>query len=327
MDKRYQVFVSSTFEDLREERSAAIEALLRIDCIPAGMELFPAADDDSWTLIKSVIDDCDYYLVIVAGRYGSISPGTTRSYTHLEYEYALEIGKPTIALIHSKPGELAAGKCERSEEGRKRLEEFRADLRKKNCRLWADRAELVSGVFTGVQHLKKTRPAVGWVKSNAVPDSAKDELLRLRGQVDTLDFALAAACSRNAPDDVDQLAKGAETTRLSVQYPDEAAEWKDVRWDDIIRAVLPQTYGGGASARDVASALVGLMETETRKPESSATLSRSDYGKVMNQLVALGLVEPRPHPHAITETQWFATPYGQKVGSRMVSIKKAEAPF
>ena len=44
MDKRYQVFVSSTFEDLQEERKEVMQALLELDCIPAGMELFPAAN-------------------------------------------------------------------------------------------------------------------------------------------------------------------------------------------------------------------------------------------------------------------------------------------
>lgn len=42
MDKRYQVFVSSTYEDLREERGAVMQALLGLDCIPTGMESFPA---------------------------------------------------------------------------------------------------------------------------------------------------------------------------------------------------------------------------------------------------------------------------------------------
>jgi Domain of unknown function (DUF4062) len=37
------------------------------------MELFPAANDDQWTLIQRVIDDCDYYLIIIAGRYGSVA--------------------------------------------------------------------------------------------------------------------------------------------------------------------------------------------------------------------------------------------------------------
>ena len=64
MNKRYQVFVSSTYEDLQDERREVMQALLELDCIPAGMELFPASNDDQWTLIKRVIDDCDYYLLV-----------------------------------------------------------------------------------------------------------------------------------------------------------------------------------------------------------------------------------------------------------------------
>jgi hypothetical protein len=73
VDNRYQTFVSSTFLDLQEERTEVMQALLLLDAIPAGMELFPAANEDQWTLIKKVIDDCDYDIVIVAGRYGSES--------------------------------------------------------------------------------------------------------------------------------------------------------------------------------------------------------------------------------------------------------------
>lgn len=52
MEKRYQVFVSSTFLDLQEERQEIMQALLELDCIPSGMELFPAANEDQWSLIK-----------------------------------------------------------------------------------------------------------------------------------------------------------------------------------------------------------------------------------------------------------------------------------
>lgn len=51
MDKRYQVFVSSTFIDLQEERRHVMQALMELDCMPSGMELFPATDDDQWSLI------------------------------------------------------------------------------------------------------------------------------------------------------------------------------------------------------------------------------------------------------------------------------------
>jgi hypothetical protein len=72
MDKRYQVFISSTFIDLKDERQAVLRAILELDHMPAGMELFPAADDSAWQLIKDVIDASDYYVLIIGGRYGSL---------------------------------------------------------------------------------------------------------------------------------------------------------------------------------------------------------------------------------------------------------------
>lgn len=48
LERRFQVFVSSTYLDLREARGEVMQALLELDCMPAGMELFPAANDDQW---------------------------------------------------------------------------------------------------------------------------------------------------------------------------------------------------------------------------------------------------------------------------------------
>src|SRR3954470_23293143 len=100
---RHQVFVSSTFLDLKEERAAIVSALLQLEAFPAGMELFPAADDDAWTLIKRVIDESDYYLLVIGGRYGSTEPETEISYTEMEFDYAVAEGKPIMAFLHSDP--------------------------------------------------------------------------------------------------------------------------------------------------------------------------------------------------------------------------------
>jgi nucleoside 2-deoxyribosyltransferase len=114
MGKRYQVFVSSTYQDLREERQEVIQALLELDCIPSGMELFPAADEDQWSLIKKVIDDCDYYIVVIAGRYGSIGPDG-KSYTQMEYEYAVQKQIPVMAFLHENPGSISVIKTDQTE--------------------------------------------------------------------------------------------------------------------------------------------------------------------------------------------------------------------
>jgi len=72
-NKRFQVFVSSTFDDLKEERSHVFDTITRMNYIPAGMEFFPAYDEDQLDFIKTIIDDSDYYAVITAGKYGSES--------------------------------------------------------------------------------------------------------------------------------------------------------------------------------------------------------------------------------------------------------------
>src|SRR5258708_29322574 len=101
--KRLQVFVSSTFSDLREERQAAVEAILSAGHIPAGMELFAAGDESQMEVIKQWIDESGVYLLILGGRYGSIDPKSGKSYTQLEYEYALDNGKPLFAcVIHNQ---------------------------------------------------------------------------------------------------------------------------------------------------------------------------------------------------------------------------------
>ncbi len=166
MDRRYQVFVSSTYTDLIEERQHVMQALLELDCIPAGMELFPAADDDQWTLIKSVIDESDYYLVIIAGRYGSLSNNGI-SYTQQEYEYALNKGKPTIAFLHKDPGKLIDERTEKTDEGKILLRKFREQVQKRMCKHWTTPDELGSVVSRSLVQLIKRKPGIGWIRGDA----------------------------------------------------------------------------------------------------------------------------------------------------------------
>src|SRR5712691_3936553 len=97
--RKLQVFVSSTYTDLREERQAAVEAILTAGHIPAGMELFTAGDESQMQAIKRWIDESDVFLLILGGRYGSIEPSSQKSYIHLEYEYAIEQKKPYFAIV------------------------------------------------------------------------------------------------------------------------------------------------------------------------------------------------------------------------------------
>jgi hypothetical protein len=100
MEKVYQVFVSSTYEDLISERNEVLRVLLKHDCFPSGMELFYAADEDQLSIIKRVIDEIAFYVLIVGNRYGSIYSKTGVSFTETEYDYAVSQGIPVLAFIN-----------------------------------------------------------------------------------------------------------------------------------------------------------------------------------------------------------------------------------
>lgn len=98
MNKKLQVFVSSTYTDLIEERQAAVEAILDAGHIPAGMELFKAGKSQMET-IRKWIDESDVYMLILGGRYGSIEEESGLSYTELEYRYAISKNMPVISIV------------------------------------------------------------------------------------------------------------------------------------------------------------------------------------------------------------------------------------
>ena len=62
---RYQVFISSTYLDLKEARQEVLHSLLDLDCIPVGMELFSASSEEQFEYIKKEINDTDYYVLIL----------------------------------------------------------------------------------------------------------------------------------------------------------------------------------------------------------------------------------------------------------------------
>ncbi len=285
MEKRYQVFVSSTFRDLELERQEVMHALLELDCIPAGMELFPAANETQWNLIKKVIDDCDYYLLILGGRYGSIGPEGV-SYTEMEYRYALATRKPTIAFLHRSPRKIIADNSESSLEGKERLQAFRTAVEKKLCKHWETPQELGSVVSRSLIQLIKSTPAVGWVRANELADrEATMELLQLRRKVDELQAELSRA-RISAPKGSEGLAQGEEehTVRFSFSATApgayDSSSWSasfSPTWNEIFGSIAPLMIHE-APEPTLKSALDSYVETENierlREDKKLADLER-----------------------------------------------------
>lgn len=168
MEKRYQVFISSTFADLEEERKGVMEAIIELNCFPAGMEMFPATDKEQFEYIKSVIDKSDYYVIIVAGRYGSIADDGV-SYTEKEFDYAKGKGIPILAFLKKNIKTLSAEKTESEPKNRKKLQKFRDKVKKNRIvKHWDTKDELKYQLHSSLSKAFDAYPQIGWIRADAI---------------------------------------------------------------------------------------------------------------------------------------------------------------
>ncbi|PJE31345.1 protein of unknown function [Pseudooceanicola antarcticus] len=176
-DKRYSVFISSTFEDLKDERRAVQDTVISAGDFPVQMEYFPATDEAAFDLIKSLLDKCDYYLLIIGGRYGSLDADGL-SFTHKEFRYALSRNIPVMVMLNGARGKIPVERTEATDAGKQRLEEFIAEASNGRTRkTWSTIGELQAAVLAALIHAKQTKPATGWMRGDAVASAdALEEL-------------------------------------------------------------------------------------------------------------------------------------------------------
>jgi hypothetical protein len=179
--KRYQVFISSTFEDLKAERRAVQDVVISTGDFPVQMESFPAADEDQFEFIKSLIDQCDYYVLIIAGRYGTVSDDGL-SYTHKEFRYAVSKDVPVLVMLHGNRGEIVDGKCEQTDAGKQLLSEFITEAEKGRLRkTWTTLDGLKLAVREALDNAKRTKPRIGRLRGDSVASlDALEELNSVR---------------------------------------------------------------------------------------------------------------------------------------------------
>ncbi len=188
MDKKYQVFISSTFKDLYEERKKVLDLLLMADCIPAGMEAFVATDEEQFNVIKKVIDLCDYYILIIGGRYGSLNEGTGISYTEMEYNYAISKGIPVLVFCIDDSVELDISKKETDAIKNGKLAEFKSRaMRNRLASVWKDSSDLVGKVAISIMRAKQEIDRPGWHRGGEFDQTEYlKQIVKLKKQNDIL---------------------------------------------------------------------------------------------------------------------------------------------
>ena len=351
MDKRYQVFISSTFTDLIEERQAVLKAVLELDHMPAGMELFPAIDDTAWQLITDVIDASDYYVLIIGGRYGSLDE-TGISYTEKEYDYAVSANKPVIPLLHKNPDNLPRGKTETDETAWKKLQEFRLKIENNHtCVYWNSPDDLKAKVIVGLTSTVKRYPAIGWIRSDEVPTEATlADVLAMKTRISELEAALNRART-SPPPGTDDLMQGSDSFELRVNISSKPIK-ADIfapynryqstispTWNDIFAAVAPvminelrETELRKAFRRYFEMISRDEFETDDifhNQTIESLYFENSDIDTCLVQLRALGLICISERKRSVTDTTtyWTLTPYGDQLMVQLRALRKTPIEY
>lgn len=184
-DKKLQVFVSSTYIDLIEERQAAVESILKAGHIPAGMELFTTGSESQWKVIKRWIDESDVYMLILGARYGSIDPDTGKSYTQMEFEYAIEINKPLFSIVLSEKFIDAkvekSGKSVLEKDNGIKLSEFSNLVKSNLVEFCNDAKDIKLIVSNALAEMSYDKSLVGWIRGDQGVNNAvlAEEMARL----------------------------------------------------------------------------------------------------------------------------------------------------
>lgn len=329
MDKRYQVFVSSTFADLQQERSKVIQTIMELDCIPAGMEIFPAIDEEQFEFIKRVIDDCDYYILIIGGRYGTLSEDGI-SYTEKEYNYAIQKGIKVMAFIHSKPDEIPLGKSEKDKTLRDKLDNFRTTVSTNRLiKFWTTADELPGLVALSLSKTIKTYPATGWVRANmtAGPEVYK-EMSDLRKENQELKNLMnqKTITETVVDNEIANLDDKLNVSGTYYRYKYGSSNWQlELTWGELFSLISPYLLEN-PSDNSIKDTITNTLYKKTSDPYTTGTpsLNDQDFQTIKIHLKGLGLI----NLDYLNTTKggkglfWSLTEIGNKLLLQLRTVKK-----
>lgn len=323
------------------------------------MELFPAADDDAWTLIKRVIDESDYYLLVIGGKYGSIDPDENLSYTEMEFNYAVAQKKPVMAFLHGDPDAMPVTSAEIDPDKRKRLSAFRKNVQgSKHVRYWTSTEGLAGQVALSFNRFTRLYPSPGWIRADrATSTESIVALAEAHSEIEDLKRQLESLKS-SAPAGTEKLSQGEDLFVLPTltEYLYHGPKGNDIdsdfwahvptTWNEILGAVGPQLLSE-VEQEELREAihewlivskrltLEGLIHEHLKKEKvkwdesaeyypTKVKIDNEDLGTILVQLKATGLIQRSVRKRSVTDngSYWTLTPYGENETIKIRAIKK-----
>lgn len=317
MSKKYQIFISSTFEDLREEREALIKIILQLGDIPVGMEMFNAGDDEQWRIIQSHISTIDYYAVVVAHRYGSVGTDGI-SYTEKEYEYAKSLGVPIIGFLIDPNAPWDHKKKENTNQDK--LEAFKEKVQSKMVNYWKNKDELTAKFVTSLVSAKTTHPRDGLVPASKISSQEVfQKMTALTVENEDLKKELQKYKTDENPKVVQMFAL-LRTNEDKIKYKFESgSRWshsypvKFLRLFDVIAPKLSE----GASFEQIYKYLPMMINPTNKKLHKEVPIPFNYLEIIFSKFMALGLVSGDKTSYHLT--QFGEEVYGYSVREKFIS--------
>ncbi len=292
--KKYQVFISSTYTDLIEERKKVQEILLMADCIPAGMEAFVAANDEQFEVIKKVIDLCDYYVLIIGKRYGSINQATGISYTEMEYDYAVSQNIPVLVFSIDENIELQEDKVETDPIIIEKLKTFKERaMNNRLASIWKNQGDLAGEVAIAIMKAKNEIVRPGWVRgSDFNPEenlkkinNLQEENKRLSDENAELQKSLEEFTNVNADLEFDD-------AKLHISYKNYGGNYtsyKDITLKEIFAFVSINLINVSVSSSGLEDYIAQAVGASSSVYLTDKTIAK----KIYNQFIALNLMHTK----------------------------------
>jgi hypothetical protein len=336
-EKRYQVFVSATYSDLQSERHLLTQILPTLGCLPCGLELNPSAIG-AWSAIKRLIDESDYYLLLVGSRYGSLSPSGV-SFTHMEYVYATTKQKPILVLMHEAPEARPVELQEQTPEGRLKLRDFRQLIQRGLTAPWSDERSLEMTLRQQLPELIRARPMPGWVRANQISNPQLErENQALVQRLEELERERDEWLGKG--DDLGQLAQGRDIVDVSYRCKayaagncEEVAVRSQLPWNALFLSFAP--YMSQPQHEDFMAAKLAervqetaLKDVQASRPKTHAVtdiaLAPLCFNTIKIQFRTLGLIRRVPRPED-ARVWWQLTTAGEKLMTTLMAVRKSAA--
>lgn len=324
MSAKYQVFVSSTYRDLTEERDLVIKAILEMGHIPVGMEMFSAADEEQWNVIKKQIDQSDYYVVVVAHRYGSCDSAGL-SYTEKEYDYAVSQGIPTLGFVLEEGTSWPKDKSDTDRSTVKKLKIFKEKVKSKPVSFWKNGEDLYGRCSIALMKAFNAYPREGWVRASQAQDAASaKEIVRLSAENADLRSRLGvfeAAADVDAAIDKSITIMRANKRKISV-FKKTSKDWEDgkevtlYQLFEVIASEMQVEMALPEIARYTATNVIGIANSELRLTWPTP---RNVIRSLLADLAALDCVEPSTRKKSVTDKEeyWSLSAFGVKLLAQM----------